>query len=80
MLRGEPLPTARSLRMARVRQGVIGWAAACGLLVGAIVWIDDPDRTNALEGWVMRLSFAMGIWLVGKPLWETIRAAVRTRR
>lgn len=56
-------------------QGVIGWAVACALLGGAVLWVDDPARTGELMGWMARLSSVMVIWLVFWPVWWTISAA-----
>jgi hypothetical protein len=43
-------------------KAVLAWAVACALLVLAIVLVDDPPRTEALEGWIGRLSVVLGIW------------------
>lgn len=55
-------------------KGVLGWAAASAMLLGAIVWIDDWERSQALAGWIARLSLALVIWLIGWPVWTTISA------
>lgn len=37
------------------------WAISCALLVAGILWVDDASRTEALEMWVGRLTFVLGI-------------------
>jgi hypothetical protein len=58
-------------------KGMIGWAVACGLLLGGVLWIDDPARTQALLGWTFRLSTAMVVWLIFWPVWVTLTPARR---
>jgi hypothetical protein len=53
-------------------KGVAGWAIACGLLWAAILLVDDPERTAALNGWIGRLTWVMVIWFVFWPLMETV--------
>ncbi|MDM4720186.1 hypothetical protein QTQ03_11590 [Micromonospora sp. WMMA1363] len=53
-------------------RGLLGWAIACGLLVLAIVWVGDAERTRELANWIARLSLAVVVWLVAFPVWETI--------
>jgi len=53
-------------------KGLAGWAVACGLLGGAILWVGDWARTQELAAWIGRLSLAMVIWLVFGPLWATV--------
>ena len=66
-------------------KGLAGWAVACGLLLAAILLVDDPARTAALNGWIGRLTWVMVIWLVFWPLMETVfpsggRASRASRR
>jgi hypothetical protein len=41
---------------------MLAWAISCALLLAAILLVDDPDRTEALQGWILRLSIVVGIW------------------
>jgi hypothetical protein len=59
-------------------KGVLGWAVASVMLLGAIVWIDDAARTQELAAWIGRLSLALTVWLVGWPVWATVSAALTT--
>jgi hypothetical protein len=43
-------------------KAMLAWAISCALLLAAILLVDDPDRTEALEGWILRLSIVVGIW------------------
>jgi hypothetical protein len=43
-------------------KAVVAWAVTCGLLVAAIVMVDDPSRTEALSNWIRTLSMALGVW------------------
>jgi hypothetical protein len=43
-------------------EAVIAWAVSCGLLIAAIVIVGDPDRTEALSGWLSRLTVVLAIW------------------
>ncbi len=47
-------------------------AIACGLLLFAVMWIGDPDRTGALSAWMRQLGVVAGIWFLVGPLWTTI--------
>ncbi len=40
---------------------VLAWLLSCALLVAGILWVDDAGRTEALEGWVLRLTVVLGI-------------------
>lgn len=41
------------------------------MLGGGIWLIGDWDRRQELAGWAGRLTFALLVWLVGWPVWET---------
>jgi hypothetical protein len=47
----------------------LAWAISCALLLGAIAIVGDADRTEALVGWIARLSLILGIW----SLWPITR-------
>jgi hypothetical protein len=53
-------------------KGLAGWAVACGLLVGGIILVDDPSRTEQLNAWIWRLTVALVVWLIAFPLWATL--------
>ena len=40
----------------------LAWAVSCALLLAAIAIVRDADRTEALVGWIVRLSLILGIW------------------
>jgi hypothetical protein len=40
----------------------LAWAVSCALLLAAIAIVGDADRTEALVGWIARLSLILGIW------------------
>jgi len=56
-------------------RGMLGWAVACGMLLGAVLWIDDPPRSRALVEWTAKLSLGMAVWLVFWPVWASVTAA-----
>jgi hypothetical protein len=68
-------------------KAVVAWAVSCLLLVGGIALVGATERTEALQGWIWRLTLVLAIWLIW-PVWETIaslkptqnREAIRTRR
>lgn len=43
-------------------KAVVGWGIACGLLLVAIVMVDDPSRTESLSNWIRTLSVGLGVW------------------
>jgi hypothetical protein len=45
-------------------KAVVAWAVSCGLLLAAIAIVDDAERTEALLGWVARLTMVLGIWAI----------------
>jgi hypothetical protein len=52
-------------------KAAIAWAISCALLLAAIAIVGDADRTEALEGWIARLSMILGIWSLW-PITHTI--------
>jgi hypothetical protein len=55
-------------------KAVVAWAVSCGLLVAAIVIVGDTDRTEALNGWLLRLTIVLAIWSLW-PITYTLRPA-----
>lgn len=51
---------------------LLGWAVACGLLLAAILLVDDAARTEQLRGWIVRLTLVLVVWLLGWPVFYTI--------
>lgn len=48
------------------------------LVLSAIIWfVGDPPRTAELVSWIWRVWLVTGIWLVGWPVWETVKQAGR---
>lgn len=60
-------------------KGVLGAAVSCVLLLDAIGFVGDSDRTGALTGWFPKLGVVMLIWFVAFPVWDTVRAATAPR-
>jgi hypothetical protein len=54
-------------------KAAIAWAISSGLLVAAIVIVGDAERTEALEGWIVRLSIILAIWSIW-PISHTLSA------
>lgn len=77
---GGPPPWRPPLgRLARARyewrefgKAVLAWAISCGLLLAAIAVVGDAERTEALLGWVARLTVILGIWAIW-PIGHTVR-------
>ncbi|MFI0453584.1 hypothetical protein [Actinomadura sp. 6N118] len=40
----------------------IAWAIGCGVLLAMISMVGDADRTEALYGWMGRLTMVLAIW------------------
>jgi hypothetical protein len=51
---------------------LIAWAVASVLLLAAVGYVGDPDRTAELVGWIGRLGTVAGIWFLVGPLWTTV--------
>ena len=47
---------------AEFRRAALAWAISCSLLVAAILVVGAPERTEALEGWIVRLTVVLAIW------------------
>ncbi|MFG2040317.1 hypothetical protein [Dactylosporangium sp. NPDC048998] len=47
-------------------------AIAVALLQGGRLWIDDPRRTDALQGMTGLVGLVVGVWLVGWPVWVSV--------
>jgi hypothetical protein len=52
-------------------KAVVAWAISCGLLLAAIAIVGDAERTEALLGWVARLTLILGIWAIW-PISHTV--------
>jgi hypothetical protein len=50
------------------------------LLVGAALLVGDRADTAPLLAWLLRLALVLAVWLVGWPVAETVRRAVRPVR
>lgn len=61
-------------------RGMLGWAVACALLLGGIVFVGDAERTQELWTWIGRLSVLMVVWLVFWPLAYTVFPKREPRR
>jgi hypothetical protein len=59
-------------------KAVFGAAVASAVLLGGVVWVDDWQRTQALVEWIGKLALALLVWLVGWPLWATVKAWLAT--
>lgn len=45
-------------------KAVLAWGISCGLLLAAIAVVADAERTEALLGWVARLTLLLGVWAI----------------
>lgn len=55
-------------------KAALAWAVSCGLLLAAIAIVGDAERTEALEGWIVRLTLVLGIWAlwpIAHTLWPS---------
>jgi len=43
-------------------KATIAWAIGCGALLAMIAMVGDAERTRALVGWTMRLTFVWAVW------------------
>jgi hypothetical protein len=60
-------------------KAALAWAIAVGLLLVAIAVVGDADRTEALEGWIPRLTLVLAVWSLW-PITHTLwPAAVAPR-
>lgn len=74
---GGPAPVLPPSRgAARVRREwkawfmtVASWAIACALLLAAIVVVDAPERTLALQEWIGRFTFILAICTISPVGW-----------
>jgi hypothetical protein len=58
-------------------KAAVAWAVSCGLLAAAIAIVGDAERTEALEGWIARLTMIVAIWSLW-PITHTIWPARRS--
>jgi len=52
-------------------KAALAWAIGVGLLLAAIAIVGDAERTEALLGWIARLSMVLAIWSLW-PITHTI--------
>ena len=50
---------------------MLAWTVSVGLLLAAIAIVGDADRTEALTGWIARLTMILAIWSLW-PITHTI--------
>ena len=43
-------------------KATLAWAISAGLLLAAIAIVGDADRTEALLGWIARLTMILAVW------------------
>lgn len=55
-------------------------ALACLLLGAMILIVDDVARTEELTAWFGRLGLVTAVWLIGWPIWETVKFIGTPRR
>jgi hypothetical protein len=53
-------------------KALLMWAISCGLLAGAIVFVNDPANTEVFVSWIQRLTLVLGVWFVFWPLGYTV--------
>jgi hypothetical protein len=53
-------------------KGVLAGIIAAALLFAAIAYVNQPERTLALNDWFATIMWVLVIWLVVWPLWYTI--------
>lgn len=53
-------------------KGVLAGAIAAALLFAAITYVNQPERTVALNEWFATLFWVLAIWLVVWPVWYTL--------
>lgn len=84
--RGGPAPAAKpaSGTWARARlawsefgRAVLAATVSAALLVAAIALIGPDADAAPLWAWLPRLGWMLLIWLIGWPLWDSIRALIR---
>jgi hypothetical protein len=51
---------------------LLAWLIACGILLLLAFVIGRPGQTEALLGWIGRLTTPLVIWFVIGPLWTTL--------
>jgi hypothetical protein len=62
-------------------KAAVAWGISVGLLLAAILIVGDADRTEALTGWIARLTLVLGIWSlwpVTHTLWPSPTAEQRS--
>ncbi|MEV8517068.1 hypothetical protein [Dactylosporangium sp. NPDC051484] len=60
-------------------KAVLAAAIAVALLQGGRLWIDDPRRTEALQGMTELIGLVIGVWLVGWPVWVSVAQVLTPR-
>jgi hypothetical protein len=74
-----PPPPLAGWRRARAEwrdlaRALLAWTISCTLLVGAIAFVDEPARTEALEGWIAQLTVVVGVWSLWPITYTVIEA------
>ena len=81
---GGPAPERRPAGGTRARmelewrvfgQGCAAAAISAVLLLGSIALVGDRADVGEFAAWLGRLGLVLLVWLVGWPLWETLRHA-----
>lgn len=53
-------------------KGVLSGAIAAALLATAIAYVNQPERTLALNEWFATIFWVLAVWLVVWPVWYTL--------
>ena len=56
-------------------QGCAAAAISAVLLLADLAYVGDRADVDELTAWLDRLGLVLLVWLVGWPLWETLRNA-----
>lgn len=84
-----PSPTPRyglehaALQRRNWLRHLLAWAVGCALLLAAIGFVGDPDRSQELWSWIGRWSLILGIdflWSFSYTLWPRRRGGTQPER
>ena len=61
-------------------KAAVAWAVSCVILIGMILGVGSEGDTSEFLAWIARLTGVLVIWLLGWPVWESVRYFLRFGR
>ncbi|WP_051342410.1 hypothetical protein [Pseudonocardia spinosispora] len=55
----------------------LAWVLSCAIMLGLVAMVGDDSRVDALFGSMRHLTVVLVVWLIGWPVWVSVREVLR---